>query len=150
MRGKLRRGEFILAAAAVALIAAPALTGCAIAGSYVDKAQEKLSADNVEQVYDKVISSWNALYPAAQNACEVSTAGTDNGEGSPTLVESPALAYNATYRTQVAKYNATMHDLFKAGFIAPPGYPRTIPVDSSKDYCGIVDKLDALKAGAEQ
>lgn len=140
----------LLAAVAGTMLAATALTGCSVAQSYVDKAQEKLSADNVEQVYDKVIGSWNALYAAAQNACEVASAGTDNGEGDPTLIESPALAYNATYRTQVAKYNATMHDLFKAGFIAPPGYPRTIPVAQSKDYCGTVDKLDELKAGAEQ
>jgi len=140
----------VAAAAAGLVLAVTALTGCSITSSYVDKAQQKLSADNVEQVYDKVISSWNDLYVAAQNACEVSTGGSQSAEGDPTLVESPALAYNATYRKQVSAYNATMHDIFKAGFVGPHGYPRTIPIIATKDYCSVVDKLDALKAAAEQ
>jgi hypothetical protein len=140
----------ILAAFAAAALIATALSGCVVAGSYVKKAEDKLSADNVEQVYDKVISSWNDLYVAAQNACEVSSAGADHEDGDPTLIESPALAYNATYRKQVSTYNATMHDVFKAGFVGPHGYPRTVPVVTGNDYCGIVDKLDALKAEAER
>ena len=128
-----------------------ALTGCSVASSYVDKGIEKLSADNVEQEYAKVIEGWNNLSVAADNACLAQSGSA--AENGPTLVESPAAAYAAVYRTQVADYNSRQADIFKADLVGPPGYPASVPafpeaVGAQPDFCSISVKLAALKEAA--
>lgn len=138
------------AAAAVILVAGVVLmTGCSIAGSYVDKATEKLSADNVETQFDVVIRSWEGLTTAANNACQVSAGATD--DDSPLLVESPVLAYAATYRNLRQKFNATQADIFKAKLVGPPGYPKEIPDypetnGKTPDFCSVAAQLADLRS----
>jgi hypothetical protein len=122
------------------------LTGCSVAQSYIDKGQEVISADNVEDQYTRVIKGWNGLITSSDNACN---AQKTNDPNSPTFVEDPALAYKATYRNIWVDYNARQANIFKAGFVGPPGYPKKIPnwVQGPKpDFCAISTNLLELKA----
>lgn len=129
------------------------LTGCSVGASYVDKAVEKLSADNVEAEYDHVITKWNSLSVAADNAC-LASAPAAGATGAPVLVESPVMAYAATYRNSVADYNSRQADIFKAGFVGPLGYPDQVPnypeaAGATPDFCSISTALATLKGAAE-
>lgn len=140
-----------IAAAIVGVAAALvviSLVGCSVAGSYVNKGVEKLSADNVEAQFDTVIRHWEGMTTAANNACQV-TAG-ERSDDSPVLVESPAMAYAATYRNLRQKYNAAQADIFKAKLLGPPGYPKEVPDfpetnGASPDFCTVAAELDALR-----
>jgi hypothetical protein len=143
-----------LAAFATFLLLAIALlwlTGCSTAAGYVQKGQEIISADNLEEQHDRVIREWRSLTTAADNACAAQAQG-DRDDAAPTLVESPALAYAATYRTVWAEYNARTENIFEAGFVGPVGYPKNIPnfvTGPNPDFCGVSAQLAQLKAQSE-
>lgn len=135
---------------AAALVAS--LAGCSLAQAWGDKVVEKISPEHVEAMYDKVTRAWTGLTASADNACLMQNS---DGEGlDTTFVESPAAAYIAKYRSQVAEYNAAMVNIFEAGVVAPVGYPRSVPnfeetTGENPDYCGVSTRLAELKAASE-
>lgn len=148
----MRRTLRILAGVAVASAALTGLTACDVAGGYVDKAKQVGGADNMEDQYKRVMTDFNALQTSADNAC-AAQAEAKKDDSDPTLVESPALAYAATYRKIWVDYNTRMNNIFEAQAVGPVGYPRHIPDytggSNRADFCVIGDKLVQLKADAE-
>lgn len=113
------------------------------AGAWANKAAEVVAPPNVEKQYTRVIDNWEALYASAENAC-IAKSSTD--ENSPTFVESPEAAYAATFRKIVIDYNRRQANIFEAGFVGPPGYPKEVPrsLGADGDWCGVPAQLDAL------
>lgn len=147
MRGKLLLAAGLLCGAALFL------SGCSVAQSYVDKVEEKLSADSVEKLWDGLYKDWNALNTTAANACLAQDA-VDNGESGPVLVENGAMAYIATYRNVVQHYNASQQNLFEGKALGPPDLPKAIPVwpetvGADPDFCTVTTKLADLYAAVQ-
>lgn len=114
-------------------------------GSWGNKAADVVGPQNVEKQYNVIIDNWESLTKAADNACaaQASAGSTDT-----LLVESPAFAYASTYRTVRAKYNQAFANVFDAGLVGPPGYPREIPNWTSGEnpnFCTVSTQLAELK-----
>jgi len=145
------KGKFLLSAGLLCGAALIALTGCSTAAGYVKAAEDTISAENLREQYGYITKNWEALIQTADTACAAQGSSTD--ESGPVLVEGAGLAYASTYRTAVSKYNARQDDVFEAGFVGPPGYPKEIPnyvSGADPDFCGISSQLFDLKIAAEQ
>jgi hypothetical protein len=92
---------------------------------WFNAATEVVSPANVRTQYHAVITDWNAMGVAAENACNASDSG--NSEQGPTLLEDPAFAYKAQYRHITVDYNARQNNIFEAEQVGPSGYPRVAP-----------------------
>lgn len=107
------------------------------------KAASVVGPQNVSQQYNCVITEWESLQTAANNACSAqhSTAGNN----SPVMVEDPAFAYAATFRKIVVAYNARQKDIFQAKLVGPAGYPSEVPkgLDKGPDtnWCDVAAAL---------
>jgi hypothetical protein len=137
----------VVTAVASAMLVITALSGCSVAGGYVEKGKKVIGADNMEDQYHRVITDYNSLQTSADNAC-AAQGGSEKSDDDPTLVEGPGLAYAATYRKIWVDYNSRMNNIFEAGYVGPPGYPRRIPnftAGSKTDFCSVSDKLVQLK-----
>jgi hypothetical protein len=121
------------------------VTGLAL--GWFRTATEVVSPANVKAQHEQVIGKYESMIAAAGNACTVQGSDGKSSEKSPTLVESPVLAYEATFRRIVADYNASVDNLFKAGIVAPPGYPESVDLKSidTTDWCTVPDQLIALR-----
>ena len=131
-------------AAAVALLAAVSLTGCAAligTSDEPDTGQKQVDTQdaiddalgvNASNIfYTQVIKSWEDLRGVASSACL-----TTLTEASP----DPA-AFNAV----AAMYNdaqAKLVDLERSG---PAGYPATVPPIDTSDWCSVDSQLAAAK-----
>lgn len=117
-------------------------------GAWANKAAEIVAPPNVEKQYTRVIDNWEALYASAENAC-IAQSQTD--EDSPTFVETPEAAYAATFRRIVIDYNRRQANIFEAGFVGPPGYPKEIPrsLGANDEWCEVSTQLDNLQNEAE-
>ena len=134
---------------ALAVVGAFLLSGCSVGQSYINKAEEKLSADNVEKIFDLIITDYNALIQTADTACLVQNQ-KETDSNSPVMVENVATAYISTYRNLFTEYNAAQADLFKAELLGPPGYPKEIPNweearGATPDFCQVSSYLADLK-----
>jgi hypothetical protein len=150
-RGRRTGPGLLLALLAAIFVVVVLVSGCSTAAGYVQKGQDIISADNLEEQHDRVIREWRSLTTAADNAC-AAQAEQDRDPDAPVLVEGPALAYAATYRTVWAEYNARTENIFEAGFVGPLGYPKDIPnfvTGPTPDFCQVSVKLAELKAAAE-
>jgi len=119
-----------------------------LTGAWANKAAEVVAPPNVEKQFTRVIDNWEALYASAENAC-IAQSNTD--ENSPTFVESPEAAYAATFRKIVIDYNRRQANIFEAGFVGPPGYPKEVPrsLGADGEWCDVPAQLDALQAVSE-
>lgn len=88
-------------------------------------AAEVTGFQNTKQQYGIIISDYEGLKAAARNACRAEDAAKANG--SPTLVEDPAMAYEATYERIAVDYNTHENDVFQGGLVGPGGYPKHAP-----------------------
>ncbi|BDZ52604.1 hypothetical protein GCM10025867_48450 (plasmid) [Frondihabitans sucicola] len=118
---------------------------------WFDAKADVISAPNVKAQTETITKDWAGLVQSADNACSAVNAATTSN--SPTMIEDPAQAYAATYRSIVADYNATMANDFKAKDVAPTGYPTSIPNfdethGAKPDWCAVSTKLADLKAAA--
>jgi hypothetical protein len=143
------RGRLLLAAG---LLAGAALftSGCSTAAGYVEAAKDTISADNYRDQWGFVTKYWESLTVTAQNACRAEGSTVD--EAGPTMVEGAGFAYQATYLKVWSKYNARQKDIFEAGFVGPPGYPKEVPdytSDPDASFCDISAQLAVIKAEAE-
>lgn len=93
--------------------------------------QRVLSVKNIREQRTAIIQDWQDLLVATGNACEA--VNNPPSANSPTLVESPAMAYAATARKARVDYNRRQHNLFEAEEVGPPGYPETIPDGPAMD-----------------
>ena len=115
-------------------------------GSWANEGKRVISPDNVKEQHAAIIEDWEASITAARNACSVGDPKKE--EGDPVLVESPALAYAATYRQNVVDYNSRQKNLFKAKLVGPPGYPKQFPqLDEGPktDWCDVASELEVLR-----
>lgn len=114
------------------------------ASNWWKKGVDVVSPKNVEKQYVRVIDNWEALYASAENAC---IAISSSNENSPTFVESPEAAYAATFRRIVVDYNRRQANLFEAGLVGPPGYPKEVPrsLGADGDWCSVPVQLDSLQ-----
>lgn len=111
--------------------------------SWGNEAARVVSPVNVTEQFDAVITDWQDMQAAADNACNAQTAAKRTSD--PVMVEDPALAYAATYRRIAVDYNARQQNIFKAGKVGPPGYPKTAPVVPAQgDWCGVSDNLRTI------
>lgn len=134
-------------AAFVALAVLLGIAGFAL--GWFNKGTKVVSASNVEKQYGVVIGKYNDMIAGAQNVCTVQKAGEKpKTEQSPTLVESPTLAYEATFRKLVADYNKTVDNPFEGQIVVPPGYPTSSQLNNldTKNWCTVSDQLKALKS----
>lgn len=107
-----------------------------------------ISADNVKQQHEHVIGHYESLIAAADNVC-AAQGEVETDSRSATLVESPAMAYEATFRNIVVDYNSAMDNLFRAKIVAPPGYPESLAIKDldTTDWCTVSSQLHELKEG---
>jgi hypothetical protein len=92
---------------------------------WIGAATSVVEPANVKAQYRAVITDWNAMEVAAENACGAENSG--NNEQGPTLLEDPAFAYKAQYRHITVDYNARQNNLFEAERVGPGGYPKRAP-----------------------
>jgi hypothetical protein len=116
---------------------------------WFSKGVETVSAPHVQAQYNLVIQDWNALTTAADNAC-AAQGGSANSNG-PTLVESPALAYQATYRNIRTEYNSAWQNIFDAKLVGPRGYPHNVPnfseaTGAKPNFCSVSQQLSDLQS----
>lgn len=107
-----------------------------------------VSPENVKAQHEKVIGNYNAMIASASNVCSVQKSAAKTADPkAPTLVESPTLAYEATFRNIVSDYNASVENLFKAKIVAPPGYPTSVQLNKldTADWCTVPAQLKALQ-----
>lgn len=131
--------------AALTIVAVVVLTVVGFAMKWGQTAVDVVSPANVKAQHSAVISGWESLQASARNACSVGSVQTD--ENSPTFVENPVVAYEATYRSAVVDYNQRMENVFKAGIVAPAGYPDRVPnldIGPDTDWCSVADQLAAI------
>lgn len=136
------RWRYLWAGLGAAALAAVLLGIAGWGFGWFGKGVEVVSAGNVSEQHRAVIEDWEALQASARNAC---SASTKVGEGSPTFVEDPALAYAATYRRLVVDYNRRQQNNFEAGIVGPAGYPKTVPAldqGPNTDWCAVADRLE--------
>ncbi len=81
--------------------------------------------DNVREQNTAILDAWESLQATAGNVCSAGNAV--RGDASPTLVEDPAFAYEATYRRIKATYDRRMSNLFEARAV------RDLPLPSDLD-----------------
>lgn len=140
----MKKTKTVLTISALALAGAT-MTGCGVIGSWVGEGTKVVSAPHVTEQHEKVITHYNGMIAAANNACNaITTAGNDR---SATLVEDPAMAYKATYRSIEADYVSTIDNIFKAGLVGPPGYPSSAQIKAidSSDFCTVGEDLIHLR-----
>lgn len=107
-----------------------------------------VSPQNVKRQHAQVIGKYEDMIAAADNVCSVQEAGETTSDGrSVTFVESPTLAYEATFRDIVADYNSSIDNLFEAGIVAPAGYPTSVELKQldTEDWCTISDQIKGMK-----
>lgn len=120
----------------------------AFVGKWFDTAVEVVSPDNVITQHEQVIQGYEAMIASAGNICVVQeSAEKEKDSRSPLLVESPTLAYEATFRNIVSEYNQAQDNLFKAKIVAPAGYPKSVAIKNldTSDWCTVADQLYEMK-----
>jgi hypothetical protein len=114
-----------LAVTAVFVVLALVVAGVGFAGGWIGAGKDIVSPMNVKEQYRAVIENYEALRAAAANACQARAGARAHGD--PTLVETPALAYEAQYRRIEVDYNRRQANVFEAEKVGPTGYPREAP-----------------------
>lgn len=103
-------------------------------GSWGGEAKRVTSPQNVREQNTAIIDDYQSMEAAAANACGAKTSA---GEGDPTLVEDPALAYKATYRRIRVDYNRRMANLYEAQAV------RHLPLPSNlRSYPEVAPTLE--------
>lgn len=122
--------------------------GIGYVAKWGNTAVDIVSPENVKAQHEQVIGKFNSMIASAKNTCTVQKAGTAGGKRSSTLVEDPTLAYSATFNKIVSEYNSSVDNLFKAGIVAPPGYPKSVELNEldTTDWCSVPKQLIALKS----
>lgn len=131
---------------AVIAVLGAGFTVIGFANGWFHRATQVVGPANVSEQFKDVAQEYQSLQTSAANACQAVT-DAERGDSAPTLVESPALAYEATYRRIAASYNRRMTNIFEAGIVAPPGYPESVPIPVGEvDWCGLVGQLEAARS----
>lgn len=108
-------------------------------GGHADAVKKSVSSPNVVEQNRAIIEDYTQMQAAAANACQAAESKSE--EGDPTIVENPALAYNATYRRLQADYDRRMANLYEASLA------REFPVPSNlKSYPKVAPTLKAMQA----
>lgn len=137
-KSTLLRWTLLALVVVVALSIIGALLG--LFGSWGNEAKRVVSPTNVTEQFDAVITDWQDMQAAADNACAAQESAKQDGD--PVMVEDPALAYAATYRRIAVDYNSRQQNIFKAGKVGPPGYPKIAPtVPAKPDWCTVSTQL---------
>lgn len=105
--------------------------------SWGGEAARITGSDNVREQNTAILDAWESLQATAGNVC--SARNTTRDDASPTLVEGPAFAYEATYRRIKAAYDRRMGNFFEARAV------RDLPLPS--DLNGLPRRAPTL-AGA--
>lgn len=140
-------GKFILKLIGVILAFVIVIGFIGFVAGWFNKGKEIVGPENVEQQFSVVITHYESLIAASENACQVQEAGTgESSDRDPTLIEGPELAYAAQYRKIEAKYISTVDDAFKAGIVKPFGYPTSeeIRMINTNDWCTVSQQLELL------
>jgi hypothetical protein len=87
------------------------------------EAKRVTGVENVREQNTVILDTYEGMEAAACNALQAEQASS--AEGDPTLVESPALAYNAKYRDLAREYDRRMNNLFEAQAV------RKLPLPSN-------------------
>jgi hypothetical protein len=108
-------------------------------GSWGSESKRVASPENVREQNTQIIEDYESLKAAASNACGVSTGAKSSDD--PTLVENPALAYEATYRRIEVDYNRRMANLYEAQAV------RKLPLPSNlRSYPEVAPTLKEMQA----
>lgn len=129
-------------------VAVAVLAIMSFAGKWFDTAVEVVSPDNVTTQHEQVIMNYESMIAAADNICVVQESAAKEETGrSALIVESPTLAYEATFRNIVSEYNQAQDNLFKAKIVAPAGYPKSLAIKSldTEDWCTVSQQLLDMK-----
>jgi hypothetical protein len=87
------------------------------------EAKRVTGVENVREQNTVILDTYEGMEAAACNALQAQQVGVD--PSGPTLVESPALAYNAKYRDLAREYDRRMNNLFEAQAV------RNLPLPSN-------------------
>lgn len=107
-----------------------------------------VSAGNVKKQHAVVIGQYNDMIAAADNACSAQEAASGTKTDRDALVlESPIAAREATFRSLVSKYSATVDNPFEGQIVVPDGYPTSAELSDldTADWCTVGAQLKDLK-----
>ncbi|MCC3299655.1 hypothetical protein [Arthrobacter caoxuetaonis] len=107
-----------------------------------------ISAGNVKKQHTVVIRQYNDMIAAADNACSAQEAASGTKTDKDALVlESPIAAREATFRSLVSKYSATVDNPFEGQIVVPDGYPTSAELSDldTSDWCTVGAQLKDLK-----
>lgn len=129
------------------LAAGLAITLLGLAFGWFGAGAKVISAENVRTQHAVVIGHYNAMDAAAKKACLVQKSATSSSDRGPTLVEDPTIAYASTFYNLVSEYNSTVDNNFKAGIVAPSGYPESVDINSldTEDWCAVSKQLQKMR-----
>lgn len=139
--------KIVLAVIGAFLALGLVFTFLGLAFGWIGAGAKVVSADNVRTQHAVVIGHFNAMDASAKNACTVQKSATGSSDRSPTLVEDPMLAYSATFNSIAADYNSAVDNNFKAGIVAPSGYPESVYINSidTEDWCTVSKQLQNMR-----
>lgn len=135
--------------AIAALVALSVLFGLIGLGlGWFNAGTKVISAGNVKKQHTVVIGQYNDMIAAADNACSAqkAVAGTKTDKDA-LVLESPIAAREATFRSLVSKYSATVDNPFEGQIVVPDGYPSSADLAGldTSDWCLVNAQLQALK-----
>lgn len=117
--------------------------------NWFNAGKDIVSPANVKEQQQFVIGHYNDMITASSNVCTVqsSQAKSNNTGTAPVLVESPVLAYEATFRNIRANYNSAVDNLFKAKIVMPAGYPSSDQLNAldTTNWCTVPTKLMEMR-----
>jgi hypothetical protein len=99
-------------------------------GDWGSETKKLVGPQHSKEQITAVLDDWESMKVAAQNACQVQEAGTKKDDRDPLIIESPSLAYDATYRRIEVDYNRRMGNFFEAYVtrkIPLPGSIKDLP-----------------------
>jgi hypothetical protein len=155
-RPKRTVGRWFLKGLAVIIVLAVIFGVISWVGSWGSETARITGVDNTKAQATQVNDLWQNLTAAADNACGAGADGSSSERSNPNdpvLVEDPALAYTAKYRSLRAEYNRKMSNFFETGIIREypflKSYPRHIPnykesIGPHPNMCGVSSKLALL------
>lgn len=144
----MKYAKWYFAAVGAIVLVAVTLSLIGLGMGWFNAGGKVISADNVKKQHTVVIGQYQDMIGAAENACSAQQAAAGTKTDKDALVlESPIAAREATFRSLVSKYSATVDNPFEGQVVVPDGYPTSAELSGldTSDWCTVGEQLKALR-----